>query len=139
MTLVSKGMDEFLPPLIKSALANSSLLFIGYSLEDINLTILLKNFTISGQSHTAVFPPFKIENEVLKDKIPVYYEKYIFHKFKVRIFWSTAQEFNTELYKRFKKNNNQVSPDIQEKRTINTNGQRKKILYYTSDGKPVYN
>jgi hypothetical protein len=98
--LVSVQQDEkVLPPAIRVALCNTSLLFIGYSLSDLTFRVLFRGllYTLPAalqRRHLAVqLPPGD-------EKAAEYLEQY-FDRWSVKVFWGTAQEFTAELRDRW--------------------------------------
>jgi len=83
------------------------LLFIGYSLEDINFRALFQGFLSFVRSlgkyrrpSIAVQIPPIISNKQ-QIKMQNYLERYTLNMFDVRIYWGTTQEFLEELEKRW--------------------------------------
>jgi hypothetical protein len=106
--LINLSKDEkLLPTYIRKALATKSLLFIGYSLADINfrvifqgiMSILGRNFQLPSIS-VQLPPNF---DEAKKEKAISYLKQYTRNMFKVRIHWGDAREFVNELDRRLEK------------------------------------
>lgn len=102
--LVNVSRDSnLLPPRIQRALAGTSLLFIGYSLEDWSFKVLFRGIVESTEealrriSVTVQLPRNETEQE--------YLELY-FSGWDMRVFWGTAQEFAAELGRRWKEFSN---------------------------------
>jgi hypothetical protein len=103
---MSKDLDAFLPPRIQEALTASSLLFIGYSLADIDFRVLFRGLrgnleTALGKMSVAVQLPYD-DTHPNKSKAEEYISHY-FGSINVRVFWGTAQQFASELWQRWKK------------------------------------
>jgi SIR2-like domain len=94
---------DLLPYRIRQALAMTSLLFIGYSMEDINFRVIFQS--ILG----TIKPPFQLPNiavqlppifpEPTRQKALEYMNDYTKNMFKVSIYWGDAIEFARELRK----------------------------------------
>jgi hypothetical protein len=106
--LINLSKDEkLLPTYIRKALVTKSLLFIGYSLVDINfrvifqgiMSVLGRNFQLPSIS--VQLPPDCDEDK--KEKVISYLRQYSKNMFKVRIHWIEAQGFVNELYDRLDK------------------------------------
>jgi hypothetical protein len=101
--LVRLGRDpkSMLPPLIRMALARSILLFVGYSLEDITLRVLLKTIrqSVDSKSIAVMRPPKGIPNIQKYEK---YLDSYSRHMFGVRVDWGDVSNFLVEIGKRLR-------------------------------------
>jgi hypothetical protein len=104
-----------LPAPIRTALAGTSLLFIGYSLSDWNFRVLFRGLVGSlgaslGYTGVAVQLAPKITEDVesnlvrAQNYLDTYFEK--IQKIKVRVFWGDIKEFTLELRQRWEKFNN---------------------------------
>jgi hypothetical protein len=99
---------DILPSIIRKQLATSSLLFIGYSLEDINFRTILQGFlsfisSISSEfrkpSISVQIPP-TLSNKA-QIKVQRYLEQYIRNMFDVRVYWGSTYDFIAELHRRW--------------------------------------
>jgi len=121
------GDDSFLPRVIKIGLTRGSLLFIGYSLQDLNIQLMMKltdNVKDNSDYNFAVFPAlssYSIDSSK-SHKFKPYIEKNYERNFKTCIFWGTAEEFTIELRNRLEKYNTQYDEKIET-----TNNYSKKI------------
>lgn len=106
---LNKSEDkDILPSVIRTELATSSLLFIGYSLEDISFRSIFQGFlsflsSISNEFRTpsiAVQIPPTISNKG-QIKVQKYIEQYTRNMFDVRIYWGSTVDFIAELDKRW--------------------------------------
>jgi hypothetical protein len=103
------------PPVVRSEIATSSLLFIGYTLEDINFRAIFQGFlsflSQLDRRHRKLSIAIQIPPESLKKgqaKMQKYLEQYTRDMFDVHIFWGTTIEFLVELdehWKDFKEKN----------------------------------
>jgi hypothetical protein len=99
---------DILPSVIRTELATSSLLFIGYSLEDISFRAIFQGFlsflsSISNEFRTpsiAVQIPPTISNKG-QIKVQKYIEQYTRNMFDVRIYWGSTYDFIGELDRRW--------------------------------------
>jgi hypothetical protein len=112
---LNKGDEkDIIPAFIRQELATSSLMFIGYSLEDINFRAIFQGFLSFLSSLDRKFRKLSIAIQIVPDnynkkdrRIQKYLEQYTKNMFDVKIFWGTTADFITELGKRwqdFKKN-----------------------------------
>ena len=108
INLNKSGEKDTMPSVIRTEFTTSSLLFIGYTIEDINFrTIfqgLLSFFTTLGTvyrkaSITVQIPPRSSQKEQVI--IQEYLEKYTNNMFHVHVYWGTTFEFIEELDKRW--------------------------------------
>jgi hypothetical protein len=112
---MNKGEDkEIMPAIIRRELATSSLLFIGYSLEDINFRAIFQGFLSFLSSISSEFRKPSIAVQIpptishKEQKIQKYLEQYTRNMFDVHIYWGNTSDFIAELDKRwedFKKKN----------------------------------
>jgi hypothetical protein len=103
-----KGEQDMLPPVLRSELVTSSLLFIGYTLEDINFRTIFQGFlsflnSLEGlEVSIAVQLPPQISKKG-QTKMQKYLEQYTRNMYSnVHIFWGDTSEFITELDKRWR-------------------------------------
>ncbi len=91
--------QNLLPHLIQRAMAGSSLLFIGYSLEDWTFRVLFRglvNSTESALRRISVDAPESTQRLIQK------YRNMYFDKIDIRIHWGNARNFVEELNSRWK-------------------------------------
>jgi hypothetical protein len=99
-----------LPAAIRGALASTALLFMGYSLSDWDLRVLLRGLVGSlganlGFKCIAVqLPPSGLAEEMV-EKGQRYLDVYFPHlgKIKVRMYWGNIRKFSAELRRRWEK------------------------------------
>ncbi len=100
--------QDLLPPVIRTALAGTSLLFVGYSLSDWDFRVLFRGLMSSlgaslGYSSIAVqLPPGGLNQEELERRqryLDRYFDK--IQKIQVRIYWGDAKEFSGRLRQRW--------------------------------------
>jgi hypothetical protein len=113
---LNKGDEkDILPAIIRRELATSSLMFIGYSLEDISFRAIFQGFLSFLNSLDRKFRKLSIAVQIPPDncnrkdaKMQKYLEQYTRNMFDVRVFWGNTSDFMIELDKRwedFKKTN----------------------------------
>jgi len=103
---MSKDTD-LLPPVITESLSNTSLLFIGYSLSDWTLRIILRGLMGSMTAkrkyrHIAVQIEPRLEGEASEDEIMVaceYLDRYFdaHLNMEIDVYWGKAEDFVSEL------------------------------------------
>ncbi|HXM49435.1 MAG TPA: SIR2 family protein [Pyrinomonadaceae bacterium] len=100
---------KMLPPRIQEAVTNSSLLFIGYRLADVNFRVLFRGLLNSltkglrSISLAVQLPPEEVsENE--RANMQAYLDKY-FRNVEVKVYWGEADRFLAELHERWERFN----------------------------------
>jgi hypothetical protein len=105
---MSKEKGPFLPARIQEAITGSSVMFVGYSLADIDFRVLFRGLlgnleAALGKMSVAVQLPYDDANPN-KKKAEEYITQY-FGKMKgsdVRVYWGTAKDFARKLWTRWK-------------------------------------
>ncbi len=102
--------QRLIPPRIEQAFSDSSLLFLGYSLEDMNFKVLFRKLASymqrnEGARHVAVqlAPGYSggTEDELIQAyKQRAYLERH-FDLQKVKVYWGTCEEFTADLRARW--------------------------------------
>ena len=110
---LSSEAQTVLPPVIRTAMAQTSLLFIGYSLSDWNFRVLFRGLIGSGgSSHgypsvaVQLTPTSLVDNsEEGKNRAQEYLNNYFatIQQIKVKVYWGDVKEFTTELRQRWEK------------------------------------
>jgi len=96
--------DALLPHRIQRAMAGASLLFIGYSLEDWSFRVLFRGLVTGTESSlrrisvTVQLPPNA--SGPAREQMQKYLNAY-FGNMDMRVFWGTANEFVSELRRRW--------------------------------------
>lgn len=116
--------EQSLPVVVRQALATSSLLFIGYSLEDTSFRVIFqgvislqdpvyRQISIAVQLH----PSFSAEK---KERAQRYLDNYTNNMFKVHVYWGDICKFAREIHKRW--DDFKVSEGMKSKmgRSLNT-------------------
>ena len=100
INLSKEKEKDILPSVVRTALATSSLLFVGYSLEEINFRIIFQGvlgLQVGDLRETSIsvqLPPRLSENK--KKKALKYLREYIKDK-KVRVYWGDSDSFFKDL------------------------------------------
>lgn len=98
-----------LPPRVRRALTGSSLLFVGYSLADVNFRVILRGLVESlspGQRQMSLSVQYCGGKPGALEK---YIEQYFGHTMKLHVFWYAARQFCHELNERLRTANQQAS------------------------------
>lgn len=95
-------------PDVSEVFAESSVLFLGYSLSDITFRVVfriaLQQLQLNRQrSHVAVQLPPQGNSEQMAAAVQEYLEHYLKLTMNVRFFWGTASDFTRELRRRWSK------------------------------------
>jgi hypothetical protein len=97
--LVRISRDQTLiPPRIQHAIGGTSLLFIGYSLNDTNFRVIFRGLVESQRSTRKISVTVQIDPG--EPKVVEYLTKY-FASSGIRVYWGTARDFVAELKKRW--------------------------------------
>jgi SIR2-like domain len=92
-----------LPVRIRRAITNSTLLFLGYGLADINFRVILRGLVGSlepSRRHIQIAVQYLDSKE--SADVKEYLEQYFRWTLDVKVFWGTSREFAAELNKRWK-------------------------------------
>lgn len=100
--------QDLLPPSIRTALAGTSLLFVGYSLMDWNFRVIFRGIVGSlgaslGYTSIAVQLPLGGLTEQERERAQRYLDQYFdqIQKIKVHIYWGDVRQFARELRERW--------------------------------------
>jgi hypothetical protein len=96
-SISTKGSETILPHVIRDLLSSNSLLFIGYSLEDITFRLIFR--VLSGLNLNrgwAVMYRGNTPNEVNEAAAAEYMEEYMKQLFSVKVFYGTNENFANE-------------------------------------------
>jgi hypothetical protein len=100
INLSKEKEKDILPSAVRSALATSSLIFVGYNLEQLNFRIIFQSVLglqvgdLRGTSISVQLPPLFSENK--QKKALRYLREYIKDK-KVRVYWGNSESFFKDL------------------------------------------
>jgi hypothetical protein len=106
--LVNLSRDQkLLPSRIQQAISGSSLLFVGYSLQDWSFRVLFRGLVMAYEKtlrrisvSVQLLPVSKDLPEESRVEVQDYLDRY-FDKMDIRIYWGTAREFAAELRQRW--------------------------------------
>ena len=99
---ISHDHEYFLPLSVNERLASTTLLFLGYRLEDLDLKVIMRGLLAHldlekwGMLHVAVQLESTREDEATDKEVIDYFQKY-FSKSKIDIYWGSTQQFVTDL------------------------------------------
>ena len=103
---------ELLPPAVRTALAKSSLLFIGYGLEDITFRVLFQGISVLSNERQAINVAVQLEPSFAENQVHAenkaklaqkYLDTYTTEMFQVQAYWGTADQFLLELREKWNK------------------------------------
>jgi hypothetical protein len=101
---LNKSYEEMLPLAIKKALSWTSLLFIGYNLEDITFRVIFQGIYIllnPGRDEMSfAVQPIPAFGPDANELVQQYLSTYATYMFKVAAYWGTASQFLQELRER---------------------------------------
>lgn len=95
---------DLLPIRIQAALTSSSLLFIGYSLQDLNFRVIFRALLYEREISSR-YQNVSIQLPDTPD-VQNYFDKYYRDNLKIQVYWGTAQQFVKELSERWKAHEN---------------------------------
>ena len=108
VNLSSDKGSQILPSIIRVALVSHSLIFVGYSLSDMNFRLIFRSIMNSvgrglmSKNIAVLLPPNLASNENLNlEKAQKYLEQYAKDLFKVQVYWGQASDFSKELRRRW--------------------------------------
>ena len=102
--VININREEELPAIIRKALSDTTLLFIGYGLEDINFRVIFQGvidtqpYTLRESSIAVQLPSGFTEEK--KQQAQEYLDNYTKKMFKIAVYWGNALDFAAELRKR---------------------------------------
>lgn len=100
---------SILPPRVRRALTGSSLLFVGYSLADVNFRVILRGLV---ESLSAAQRQLSLSVQYcggVPGDLEKYIEKYFGHTMKLHVFWYSARQFCHELNEKLRAANQQTT------------------------------
>ena len=116
VNLIKDSEQKILPNKIRKVLADTTILFVGYSLQDINFRIIFRSimdFLGSNAVLTSIavlIPPTGI-NEDIKNRSIKYLEMYAEYMLNVRIHWGDSLKFSEELRDHWDKFKSHINKD----------------------------
>ena len=103
---ISRDYEYLLPTSINEALASTTLLFLGYRLEDLDLKVIMRGLLTNldlerwGMLHVAVQIESLVEDEQMVEEVTRFFQKYFAHS-KIDVYWGNARQFVDDLYARW--------------------------------------
>lgn len=101
--IVKKDITQIVPPAVKAALTGTSLLFLGYRLEDWDFRVVfqsIRSFNLPGRYDDHIGVQLRPQSRVIeRDAAQRYLEAY-FGEARVNIFWSDTRTFLHQLRRR---------------------------------------
>jgi hypothetical protein len=103
---ISRDHDYLLPTDVNEALASTTLLFLGYRLEDLDLKVIMRGLLTNldlerwGMLHVAVQIDAATVDEAKNQEVIRYFQKY-FSKSRIDVYWGSTQQFVTDLHARW--------------------------------------
>jgi hypothetical protein len=110
LSRISRDHEYLLPTSIQDALAQYTLLFLGYRLEDLDLKVILRGLLprLNLSQFKVLRVAAQIESEIVDDakieEVTAYFQRY-FTESRIEIYWGTTQQFVNELYSRWREQN----------------------------------
>ena len=104
VSLIKDEGGNILPSIIRKVLSTTTLLFIGYSLQDINFRVIFQylmdslGIKLRARSIAVLLPSGFTEEK--KQQAQEYLDNYTKKKFNIAVYWGDALEFAAELRKR---------------------------------------
>jgi hypothetical protein len=103
------GNQDLIPPVVRRALSDSSLLFLGYQMDDWNFRVLFRSILSKqggGRRDRYAHIAAQIDPEegriLSPDRARRYLENYFSKGADISLFWGSAQDFLSELFRRWK-------------------------------------
>ena len=103
---IARDYEYLLPTSINAALASTTLLFLGYRLEDLNLKVIMRGLLTNldlekwGMLHVAVQLETARTDAAQEQEVIRYFQKY-FANARIDVYWGSSQQFMTDLYARW--------------------------------------
>ncbi len=106
LATISRDHEYLLPTDVNEKLASSTLLFLGYRLEDMDLKVILRGLLTHldlekwGMPHVAVQLEGTVANQAEQKEVVRFFQKY-FSDSKIDVYWGSTQQFVADLYARW--------------------------------------
>jgi hypothetical protein len=106
LSLIARDHEYLLPSNVSAALAESTLLFLGYRLTDLDMKVIMRGLLTHldldkwGMLHVAVQVDEEQVDEARVQEVTRYFQKY-FAESKIDVYWGSVQQFVTELHDRW--------------------------------------
>jgi hypothetical protein len=106
LSRIARDFEYLLPTSVHAALASTTLLFLGYRLEDLDLKVILRGLLPKldlerwGMLHVAVQLEDTPEDPAKQREMVQYLERY-FSRSKIDVYWGSTQQFVADLHARW--------------------------------------
>lgn len=103
LACISKDYEYLLPTDVYDALASTTLLFLGYRLDDLDLKVILRGLLPNldlqrwDMLHVAVQVESSAVDQATQDEVTAYFQKY-FAKSRIDVYWGSTQQFVADLH-----------------------------------------
>jgi hypothetical protein len=103
---ISRDYEYLLPTSVTEALASTTLLFLGYRLEDMGLRVIMRGLLTNldldrwGMLHVAVQIESEVADQEKLEEVTRYFQKY-FSNSKIDVYWGSTQQFVADLHARW--------------------------------------
>jgi len=103
---ISRDFEHLLPTNINAALASTTLLFLGYRLQDLDLKVILRGLLTNldldrwDMLHVAVQIESDVADPAKVEEVTSYFQRY-FANSKIDVYWGTSQQFVADLHARW--------------------------------------
>ncbi|HMN31098.1 MAG TPA: SIR2 family protein, partial [Caldilineaceae bacterium] len=108
---IARDYEYLLPTSVNSALASTTLLFLGYRLDDLALKVILRGLLTNldlqrwGMLHVAVQVEAETAEDARQNEVIRYFERY-FSRSKIDVYWGSTQQFVADLAARWQEYRN---------------------------------
>jgi hypothetical protein len=103
---LARDHEYLLPTSVNAALASTTLLFLGYRLEDLDLKVIMRGLLTHldlerwGMLHVAVQVEASQVDEAKQTEVSRYFQKY-FGDSRIDVYWGSTQQFVADLHARW--------------------------------------
>ncbi|RIK41756.1 MAG: hypothetical protein DCC55_10975 [Chloroflexi bacterium] len=103
---IARDYEYLLPTDVTSALASTTLLFLGYHIDDLALKVILRGLLTNldlerwGMLHVAVQVEADTAEDAKQNEVIRYFERY-FSRSKIDVYWGSAHQFVSDLATRW--------------------------------------
>ena len=103
---ISRDFEYLLPTSVQDKLSSTTLLFLGYRLEDLDLKVIMRGLLTNldlerwGMLHVAVQIESSVVDQAKLEEVTRYFQKY-FSKSKIDVYWGSVHQFIADLHARW--------------------------------------
>ena len=103
---ISRDFEYRLPTNVNALLTSTTLIFLGYRLEDLDLKVILRGILTNldlarwGRLHVAVQVESEVVDKAKQEEVVRFFQRY-FASSKIDVYWGSAQQFIGELHARW--------------------------------------